>query len=65
MSGISNITAITGVPKSIQFRMNIPKTPDRSEFATSNKELSNQKKKQAEINISDLGLSQLKEKQDI
>lgn len=45
MSGISNITAITGVPKSIQFRMNIPKTPDRSEFATSNKELSNHKKK--------------------
>jgi hypothetical protein len=25
MSGISNITAITGAPKSIQFRMNIPK----------------------------------------
>jgi hypothetical protein len=32
MSGISNITAITGAPKSIQFRMNIPKTPDRSDL---------------------------------
>jgi hypothetical protein len=48
--------------------MNIPKTPDRSEFATSLKDeralsnrkqnMNHQKQKQiAEINISDLGLS--------
>ena len=46
ISGISNFTAITGAPKSIHFRMNIPKTPDRSEFSTSLKDeraLSNQK----------------------